>query len=459
MKSPKSPYRQHKQQWSRHAPLVGITVLVTLAASNLLGGQLPGIPQGAAAQRQEDQQGLYLSQGADGHGQQDDGWTVPQWQLPVEWRQKVVAAIPLSSEGLPWIKASRAWRRGIRTAFVADFQPFQEVVQEGKRHGEDFVFLNTTGIPFDYYGKAAMVPSMAAQHFGDSYEWLLYGDDDTVWFMDSVLDIISKLDPQQPHFITDHFWFWRQEVDHGPVHPGFDAPRCVPCGFNKSGIDTARLGFDPPHACPSCSVAALCAADTRKDLYTQDCSSFRLRYPQREKSVPETEGEFTAHGGAGVILSVGLLRMLSPSYMLDCIRTQFTEPGMVHGGDTLFSHCTFYTGVAPTDPGFFIRDLTFATFDPGSQNVRNVMDLMYAYTKRMEPTVPIVCCDAQCEERLRWLATVHLRGLHFKEPEAAMMYMRQLVELRDLYLSMRGRATGSGHSPVPPSWDNYKVCA
>ncbi len=42
------------------------------------------------------------------------------------------------------------------------------------------------------------------------------------------------------------------------------------------------------------------------------------------------------------------------------------------------------------------------------------MDLMYAYTKRMEPTVPIVCCDAQCEERLRWLATVHLRGLHFK---------------------------------------------
>ena len=46
--------------------------------------------------------------------------------------------------------------------------------------------------------------------------------------------------------------------------------------------------------------------------------------------------------------------------------------------------------------------------------VRNIMDLMYAYTKRMEPTVPIVCCDAQCEERLWWLTTVHLRGLHFK---------------------------------------------
>ena len=99
-----------------------------------------------------------------------------------------------------------------------------------------------------------------------------------------------RLDPRQPHFITDHFWFWRQEVNHGPVHPGFDAPRCVPCGFNKSGIDTARLGFDPPHACPACSVAALCAADSRKDLYTRDCSNFRLRYPQREASVPETVG-------------------------------------------------------------------------------------------------------------------------------------------------------------------------
>ena len=65
-----------------------------------------------------------------------------------------MAAIPLSSEGLPWVKASRAWRRGIRTAFVADFHPSQEVIQEGKRHGEEFVFLNTTGVPFDYYGKA-----------------------------------------------------------------------------------------------------------------------------------------------------------------------------------------------------------------------------------------------------------------------------------------------------------------
>ena len=40
---------------------------------------------------------------------------------------------------------------------------------------------------------AAMVPSMAAEHFGDTtFEWLLYGDDDTVWFMDSVIDIVSK---------------------------------------------------------------------------------------------------------------------------------------------------------------------------------------------------------------------------------------------------------------------------
>ena len=39
----------------------------------------------------------------------------------------------------------------------------------------------------------AMVPSTVSEHFGDTtYEWLLYGDDDTVWFMDSVVDIVSK---------------------------------------------------------------------------------------------------------------------------------------------------------------------------------------------------------------------------------------------------------------------------
>lgn len=60
----------------------------------------------------------------------------------------------MSVAGLPWVKASRAWRRGLRTAFVTDFFPSAEQMLDGGTHGESFVFINTTTIPYHYYGKA-----------------------------------------------------------------------------------------------------------------------------------------------------------------------------------------------------------------------------------------------------------------------------------------------------------------
>ena len=50
--------------------------------------------------------------------------------------------------------------------------------------------------------RAAIVPFLAHKQLGDTYKWLLYGDDDTVWFMDGVLDVLSDLDPDTPYFIS-----------------------------------------------------------------------------------------------------------------------------------------------------------------------------------------------------------------------------------------------------------------
>ena len=50
--------------------------------------------------------------------------------------------------------------------------------------------------------RAAIVPFLAHEVLGDSYKWLLYGDDDTVWFIDSVLELVSDLDPEMPYFIS-----------------------------------------------------------------------------------------------------------------------------------------------------------------------------------------------------------------------------------------------------------------
>ncbi len=130
------------------------------------------------------------------------------------------------------------------------------------------------------------------QAFGGRYEWLLWGDDDTMWFTPALQKMVAGLDPQMPYLITgepasesclktaglpecsqihrsfavhccchseclavvalflcylhlqnrgitpafsgaDHTWFCPPK---GPyAHPAPMAPRCLPCGYNVSG--------------------------------------------------------------------------------------------------------------------------------------------------------------------------------------------------------------------------------
>ena len=44
------------------------------------------------------------------------------------------------------------------------------------------------------------------QVYGDSFKWVLYGDDDTMFFIDGVLDLVQTLDADLPYFITGAAW-------------------------------------------------------------------------------------------------------------------------------------------------------------------------------------------------------------------------------------------------------------
>lgn len=92
------------------------------------------------------------------------------------------------------------------------------------------------------------------------------------------------MDPELPHLISDHFWFWGYGGASSPTifHPARDAPRCLPCAFNRSRLDPAALppGFEPPSGCPYCSWELLRKADARSELYTQGGGRApRLVYP------------------------------------------------------------------------------------------------------------------------------------------------------------------------------------
>lgn len=36
---------------------------------------------------------------------------------------------------------------------------------------------------------------------------MLYGDDDTVFFIDNTLEMLEGLDHDMPYFLTDNLWF------------------------------------------------------------------------------------------------------------------------------------------------------------------------------------------------------------------------------------------------------------
>lgn len=110
--------------------------------------------------------------------------------------------------------------QGVRT-YVAGNSPAPDVlVQEGKLHNETWSYYPDDAPLRSLYGgdtRAALVPYLAHASFGDTYKWLLYGDDDTVWFMESVMKLLQDFDPNLPYFITG--WFhtvgFTQLVIHG----------------------------------------------------------------------------------------------------------------------------------------------------------------------------------------------------------------------------------------------------
>ena len=40
------------------------------------------------------------------------------------------------------------------------------------------------------------------QAFGNSFKWLLFGDEDTVFFVDNALELLQDFDPSMPYIIT-----------------------------------------------------------------------------------------------------------------------------------------------------------------------------------------------------------------------------------------------------------------
>lgn len=50
--------------------------------------------------------------------------------------------------------------------------------------------------------KPESVKTSDTQIFNGNYSWMLYGDDDTLFFIDSVSELLQDFDPSLPYFIS-----------------------------------------------------------------------------------------------------------------------------------------------------------------------------------------------------------------------------------------------------------------
>ncbi|KAG2501555.1 hypothetical protein HYH03_000062 [Edaphochlamys debaryana] len=365
-------------------------------------------------------------------------------------------------------QATRSWRKGIR-AFVAinNTVDVGRLNEENKAHGEVFGFFPDEGtgpLGPKYHGfmagdsRAAMAPFLAHEAYGETYKWLLYGDDDTIFYMPAVKHLLAHLDPELPFAISDNLWYRSR-------HPNLFAPRCLPCHMAVDA-DPAPLpgqaAAPEPVPIPSAKEVVegyalfLTGARSFKELHKRDSKARKrmgteafkdynvsqtryadmgysvpgYRYaprvacpfctPEAACSPPPTNTSRVgcwpsgAHGGAGMIFSVGLLRRLSVETMQGCIVRHFGAPG----GDALLTACLWEQGYAFTDPGA----TTLARYDGNA-----VLFSSEAGKWALHDPLMVLLkgkCDWKCRGLIKNAVAHHGRGRHFQNflQSAAYLY-------------------------------------
>lgn len=145
------------------------------------------------------------------------------------------------------------------------------------------------------------------------------------------------------HFSRQHFYsisyilllptdnIWWSTGEHTPHswrhHPHPDAPRCIPCHYDDSAhiaaAEATIPSFKAIKGCP-CTPELLCAHNNHSDHMSEDwfnkyCDMPRLPYHM-----------YSMHGGAGALMSIGLMRKVSWDFVEPCVLKTFSTGIATH---------------------------------------------------------------------------------------------------------------------------------
>lgn len=151
---------------------------------------------------------------------------------------------------------------------------------------------------------------------GYGYEWLLLGDDDTVWLLAGVQMLLSSFDWRLPYAISDHFG---DNNNRGYFLPSPYAAACLPCHAQVSGnrLPAGSSPVVPSVGCP-CTPGLACQLRRLVCAARGDCG------PRKNFTGSSTQVcRFSwAHGGAGMVMSRALfLQLLAAKPLRDDMLT------------------------------------------------------------------------------------------------------------------------------------------
>ncbi|KAL4420943.1 hypothetical protein ABPG77_004572 [Micractinium sp. CCAP 211/92] len=309
--------------------------------------------------------------------------------LPPEVAGAFVAATATADFRHDLVKAMRGWRRGIRTLVLtnATGELLAREQQEGLRYNEvwqhyqDFSNIST-GKPGDV--RAAVTPAYVRSTLGTNFKWLIYGDDDVVFFWPGLLRMLRGLDHRDPYFLTDNYF---SQYPDGLLHQRKPAqPRCVPCTLDATGLD---LGAANAVKTCNCSVAAMAEA------LSKPLAAMR-RFPNQPPI-------FSINGGGGAVISAGLLQRLQRRRFEACVSGR-GQPLRCAGSDCLLTICLWRQGFGYTDPGFELRHQGMLLFDAYERALWQAeRDMLSLLANRGG-------CDRACQLRVRHAVSLHTNG-------------------------------------------------
>ncbi|MEW5297960.1 MAG: hypothetical protein WDW36_001133 [Sanguina aurantia] len=289
----------------------------------------------------------------------------------------LVLAVCTSASRLPMALGSRAWSRGIPTVFSSDSLSHQlpPSLRSTLLPSEQLVTYPdsptpTPGTPADR--RWAMTPLLAWRALQDAhpsvapqkpssvataatgFQWMLFGDDDTVFLIPGVQNLLQQLDPSHPYFLTDALLC-------PPTFPDCRHLVCPPCpaqhdvSSSSSSVGSAGSSSSSSDSSGSSSSGNRQTADQHDDLQAcAECSPATLcrqHHPTRFKHCMASHRVWF-YGGAGAIISVGLFLKLQEAGGWDlyesCVQSEGSERAI--GGDAIMADCLWQLGVPITTP-------------------------------------------------------------------------------------------------------------